>query len=205
MRPTKDEYNALPDVKTFVAGRFPGGIVVMHASVYWSDQIFTPLGESEAVQLGIAHNKCVRAELTPDYTVFDSNDVVCAYQKSRKGRPDRRFEKGSDEFNKLIDYDRHIPYIDTEEPGFTVKPWRVTVVAIRRGAVARAVLDHKGGEKDFNSKGSRRRAILQGKRFGTQTVFMVVNSGSVVKESISPRAVPEGSVGGYAFFRLTPR
>jgi len=207
MRPNKDEFEALPSVKRFVEKLYPNSIVVLHASVFWDDKIFTKLSEAEAQKLGIANNKCVRGELTPDYTVFSMDDIICAYHKTRKGQPDRLIEKGSQkdfpEFHQIADYDKHIPYIAIDKPGYKVPSGKVTVIAVRPGTKALAVLDHKGGAKDFNNPNSRNRAIIQGKRFSTDTVFMVVNRNSSVKETdAGPKATYVGSSGQHEFYRL---
>jgi hypothetical protein len=203
MRPTPDERKALESVKKFVEKQFPKSIVVLHASVFWDDNIFTQLAETEAQKLGIENKKCVRGELTPDYTVFSLSDVVCVYHKTPKGRPDRRIEKDTPEFFAIADYDKHIPYIAIDKPGYKVPSGKVTVIAVKPGTRAIAVLDHKGGTKDFNNPSSRNRAIIQGKRFSTNTVFMVVNKEASVNESdAKPKATFAGSSGQHKFYRL---
>lgn len=202
MQPKEDERQSLASVQEFVQQQYPGSVVILHASVCWDDQIFTPLSEKEARELGIAQNKCVRAELTPDYAVFALDDVVCAYKKTRKGKSDLRIEKGSPEFTKIAEYEKHIPYIHNDEPGFKVPKGRVTVIAVRPGTRAIAVLDHKGGKKDFNSRSSRRRALIQGKRFSTNNVYIVTNNDGEVNETMLPKVTYVTSIGGNKFFRL---
>jgi hypothetical protein len=192
MQATGDERKALPHVKDFAESQYPGSIVVFHGAVFWDDNVFVSLDECAAKKLGISENK-VRGELIPDYTVFYADDVICAYEKQGSGapdpsKPDLLIPKGTDRFNEIIEFKtKHIPYIVYKGGDLPIKSGRRVVVVLRHGANSLAILDHKGGETDYNSSQSRARVIFQARRFGAPEAYVVVNKGADVKASVSPK------------------